>query len=183
MPDELRYTKEDMLQLSGSLLNRPILSLRSGEMVGTTISAIINPNNLKIEGFFCSDADNRKRKPVLLYQDIRDIIVQGIVVNDHDVLADPSELPRLGSVLGAKFEILGKTVITTRKEKIGKVADFATEVETMYIQKIYVSQSVLKNLTGGNLSIDRNQIVEITDKRIVIQDLGGRVPARASALA
>lgn len=172
-----------MLQLSASLLNRPILSLRTGGVVGMTLRPIINPNNLKLEGFFCSDANDRKRTPVLLYQDIRDLIVPGIVVNDQDVLVDVEELVRLKTVLSTNFELMGKKVITTGKQKIGRVVDFATEVETMYIQKIYVSQSILKNFTGGNLSVDRNQIVEITDKHIVIHDLAGRMPARAGVPA
>ncbi len=164
-------------------MNRPILSLRTGGVVGTTLRPIINPNNLKIEGFYCSDAEDRKRTPVLLYQDIRDLIIQGIVVNDHDVLADAGELVRLRSILNINFELLGKKVVTTSKQKIGKVIDFATEVETMYVQKIYISQPLLKNLAGGNLIVDRNQIAEITDKYIVIHDLAGRVPARAGVPA
>ncbi len=43
--------------------------------------------------------------------------------------------------------------------------DYATEVETMYIQKLYVGQSLLKSFAGGSLSVDRSQIVEITNRR------------------
>ena len=66
---------------------------------------------------------------------------------------------------------------------MGKVSDFATEVETMYVQKLYVSQPLHKSLVGGSLSVDRSQIVEITSKRIVIQDLMATAPASASATA
>jgi sporulation protein YlmC with PRC-barrel domain len=171
-----------MLQLSGSLLQRPVLSLRTGGVVATTTSPIINPDNLKLEGFYCTDAFEKKTL-VLLYQDIRDQIPQGLVVNDHDVLADPGELVRLKKTMDLHFELQGKLVVTTSHHKLGKVVDFATEVETMYIQKIYISQSVFKNFTGGNLGIDRSQIVEITDKKIIVHDLSQKVPARASAVA
>jgi hypothetical protein len=53
----------------------------------------------------------------------------------------------------------------------------------MYIQKIYVSQSLLKSFTGGSLSIDRSQIHEITPKRVVINDLMQTAPAGAPAAA
>ncbi|HEX8763489.1 MAG TPA: PRC-barrel domain-containing protein [Candidatus Saccharimonadales bacterium] len=172
-----------MLQLSGTLLNRPILNLRTGNVAGLTQRPLINPNNLKIEGFYCKDDVDRTRTPVLLYQDIRDVIPQGIVINDYDVLVDPGELVRLKATIDSKFDLIGKKVITADKQKIGKVSDFATEIETMYIQKLYITQSMLKNLTGGNLIIDRNQIVEINDKYIVIQDLQGHIPARAGAPA
>jgi hypothetical protein len=54
----------------------------------------------------------------------------------------------------------------------------------MFVQKIYASQSILKSFTGGSLSIDRNQINEITPKRIIINELtkGSRVPAPAAAV-
>jgi uncharacterized protein YrrD len=170
-----------MLQLSASLIGQPVLSLRAGGAIAYVTDAIINPNNLKVEGFYCQDNDHRTL--VLLYQDIRDIIPQGFIVNDLDVLAEPSELVRLKDLMDLQFQLIGKQVVTTGKEKIGKVNDFATETTTMYVQKVYVSQSIFKNLAGGNLGVDRNQIVEITDHQIIIHDLHGRVPAGASALA
>lgn len=172
-----------MLQLSGSLLNRPVLSLRTGGQVATTISPIINPNNLKIEGFYCQDAFERKKTKVLLSQDIRDILVNGFVIDDHDTLSEPTELIRLKSVMSTRFEIMGKQVVTTSKEKIGKVVDYAAEVNSMYIQKLYVSQSVFKNISGGSLGVDRTQIVEITDKKVIIHDIMPGVPAGASVPA
>ncbi len=171
-----------MLQLSNTLLNKSVLSLRTGAPIATIIGPIINPDNLKIEGFYCQDRFD-KSTLVLLYQDIRDILPQGYVVNDHDVLVAPDELIRLKKVMDMDFSLLGKPVITLSKDKVGKVSDFATETESMLIQKIYVSQSVFKSLTGGSLSIDRGQINEITPRRIIINDLLGNVPAAATAPA
>jgi hypothetical protein len=171
-----------MLKLSSDLIaNKSVLSLRIGSPIATITGPIINPNNLKIEGFYCQDRFNRKEL-VLLYQDIRDMLPQGYVVNDHDVLVEPEELIRLKTVLELNFELIGKPVETVSKEKIGKISDYATETETMFIQKLYASQSVLKSLTGGTLSIDRTQVNEITPKRIIINDLLKGTPAAASAV-
>lgn len=84
-----------MLQLSQTLIGRPVMSLRTGTAVATTISAIFNPNNLKIEGFYVQDSFDSKKKLILLCQDIREIIPQGIVINDHEVLGESDELVRL----------------------------------------------------------------------------------------
>jgi sporulation protein YlmC with PRC-barrel domain len=154
------------------------MSLRTGQQVATAHEPIINPNNLKIEGFYCSDRFS-KEELILLYQDIRDIIPQGLVVDDHDVLSSPDDLVRLKDIINIGFTLIGKPVVTVSKERVGKVTDFATEVETMYIQKLYVSQNLLKSLSGGNLGIDRNQINEITDRKIVINDLLKGAPAAA----
>ena len=171
-----------MLQLSSSLLNKSVMSLRTGGEIASISAPIINPDNLKIEGFYCEDRYDKKQL-VLLFQDIREILPQGYVVNDHEVLVEPEELIRLKDVIALDFELIGKQVATVSKQKVGKVSDYATETETMMIQKVYVAQSVFKSFSGGSLSVDRNQIQEITPRRIIISDLLGRAPAAAAASA
>jgi len=146
------------------------MSLRTSGPIATILQPIINPNNLKIEGFYCEDRFD-KSTLILLTQDIRDTLPQGYVVNDHEVLAQPEELIRLQKIISINFQLPGKHVVTVDKQKVGKVTDFATETSTFYIQKIYVGQSILKSLSAGQLSIDRNQIVEITNKKIIIQEI------------
>lgn len=167
-----------MLRLSESILNQPVMSLRTGQQVAMARQPIINPNNLKIEGFYCNDRFT-KDELVLLYQDIRDIIPQGFVIDDHDVLTPADELVRLKDIMQLNFTLIGKPVVTVNKERVGKVSDFATEMETMYVQKIYVSQSLLKSFSGGNLGVDRSQINEITDRKIIINELLKGTPATA----
>jgi len=171
-----------MLKLSEALLGRPVMSLRSGRAVATTRGLVLNPNNLKIEGFYCEDHFD-KNELILLYQDIRDVIPQGLVVNDHDVLAKPEDLVRLQKLIKLDYQLLGKPVVTTSKKRLGKVVDFATEIETMYVQKIYVTQGLIKGLTGGNLGIERNQINEITDSKIIVNDPLDSGTVRAGAVA
>ena len=158
------------------------MSLRTGQAIASVSAAIFNPNNLKIEGFYCQDRFD-KRELILLYQDIREVLPMGYVVNDHEVLVEPDELVRLKTVLELNYELIGKPVQTLSKHKVGKVSDFATETETMYVQKLYVSQSIFKSLTGGSLSIDRTQINEITPKRIIINELAKTAPAPMPAAA
>lgn len=171
-----------MLKLSDSLTNVPVLSLQTGTPVATAVEPIINPNNLKVEGFYCNERASKKQM-VLLCQDIRDMLDQGFVVNSHEVLADPADLVRLRNILELDFQLLGKPVYTISKDKIGKVGDYATDVSSMYVQKLYVAQSVLKSFTTGSLSVDRSQINEITNRRIIINDILKGTPASATAAA
>lgn len=159
-----------MLQLSDSLLNKQVMSLRTGGPIATVMQAIINPNNLKVEGFYCEDRFDKSHL-VLLTQDIRDTVPQGYAVNDHEVLARPEELIRLQKTMEIDFQLIGKRVVTINKQKVGKVTDFATETNTFYIQKLYVGQSIFKSISTGKLSIDRSQIVETTKTKIVIQEI------------
>jgi sporulation protein YlmC with PRC-barrel domain len=159
-----------MLLLSNALLNKPVMSLRTGGQIATALAPVINPNNLKIEGFYCEDRFT-KEVLVLVSSEIRDIIDQGFVVNDHDALAAEDEIVRLKDIFDLRFELLGKPVVTTSREKVGKVNDFAADNQTLYIQKLYVGQSLLKSLSTGQLSVDRNNIIEITNRKIVINEI------------
>ncbi len=172
-----------MMQLSEVFINRPIMSLRTGTQVATAVAPIVNPKNLKIEAFYCQDSLNRKKQLIMVDQDIRDLIPQGFVINDHDVLVEPQELVRLKEVMQLNFQLIGKPVQTVSGQRLGKITDFATDINSMFIQKLYISQSVFKNLTGGNLGIDRTQIVEITPRKIVVNDLVQNMPANARAIA
>ena len=158
-----------MLKLNESFKSVPILSLRIGGPIAMSIGPIINPNNLFIEGW--QVVDNRSgEKLILLSKDVRDIIPQGIVVDDHEVLTRPGELVRLKNTLKLKFDLVGLRVTSESKRNYGKVTDFAFETTNFFIQKIYSTETILKKLSGGSLSIDRSQILEITTKRIIIED-------------
>ncbi len=179
-----RIIKTTMLKLSGAITNIPVMSLRTGGKIATATTPIINPHNLKVEGWYCSDAFS-KETLILLAQDVRDFVPQGLAVNDHEVLSRPDELLRLQDVLKLKFKLLGKLVVTNHKRRIGKVADYALETTSFVIQKLYVARPMYRSVTDGQLSIDHSQILEITDKRVIVKEadvkVGAGVPRTAAA--
>lgn len=156
------------------------MSLRTGGLVATAEDVIINPNNLKVEGWYCQDAFTKHRL-VLLSQEVRDIVPQGLAVNDHEDLSEPGELIRLQEIMTLKFELLGKPVYTDSKRKLGKVSDYAVDMKSLFVQKLYISQPVYRSLAGGQLSIDRTQIVEITNKQIIVRDVEIKVTSPLGA--
>lgn len=175
-----------MLKLSQHIINLPVMSLRTSGKVATATSPIINPNNLQIEGWYCSDVFN-KSQMILLKQDVRDFVPQGIAIDDHEVLAEPGDLIRLKEILELNFELIGKQVVTNHRRKLGKVTDYALDTLTMKIQKVYVSRPIYKSLTDGQLSIDRSQILEITPSKVVVRDVDIKaespVPAAIPAIS
>lgn len=158
-----------MLTLGQQLLGKKIMSLRISRPIGIVTEVIVNPNNLKIEGWHATDLGDKKHV-ILLSQDVRDIIPQGFVVNDHEALTQSGELIRLKEILSYNFNLIDKTVVSDYKRRLGKVADYAFDKDTFIIQKLHVSQSILKSFTGGALMIDRSQIIEITNKRITVRE-------------
>jgi len=163
------YYNRLMFRLSENLRVMPVVSLRTGGRIAATEELIINPHNLKVEGWYCKDAYS-KETLILVVADVREIMPQGIAVDDHSALVEPGELIRLKEVLDIQFSVLGKGVVTESGQRLGKVSEFALDSDSFFVAKLYVAQPIYKNIAGGQLVIDRDQIVEITDKKITVKD-------------
>lgn len=171
-----------MLKLYESIIGTRVLSLRAGGSVAELIAPIVNPNNLYIEGWFVKD--NRSQSQLILVSsDIREVLPQGIVINDYEVLVEPSELIRLREIMEIDFQPVGLRVVSESGKKYGKITDYAYEASNSFIQKLYAAQSLVKNFSGGTLSIDRSQIVEVTNQKIVIEDPSERSTVQAPSPA
>jgi hypothetical protein len=156
-----------MLMLSKSLVNQPVISLRSGGQIAVATGPVINPHNLKIMGWWCKASAGRQL--VLLAEDVRDIMPSGLAVNDEDDLSAPEDLVRHSDILNARFELIEKTV-KTKRHKLGKVSDYSYN-DGMFVQKLYVARPLHKVFTAEDtLIIDRTQILEVTDHYILVRD-------------
>ena len=146
-----------------------VMSLRSGRPIANLLGPIINPNNLFIEAWYVKDSQSGQQL-ILLSKDIREVMGRGFIVDDHDVLSEESDLIRLKNIIKLEFPLLGLKVTSESKKNYGKVVDYAFETESFIIKKIYSGQPLIRSISGGNLSIDRTQIIEITNRRIIIED-------------
>jgi len=158
------YNRTVMLILASKFTAVPILSLRVGGRIATTVTAIINPNNLHIDGFYCQPG-NQQEQLILLDMHIRDLAHKGIIIDDHNVLSEPDDLVRLKEILDINYSLIGKNVLVNKK-KVGKVRDYSFDQASLFIQKIYVQPSLWKTINLSDLIFDRKNIVEVTDKYI-----------------
>ncbi|MBX4201534.1 hypothetical protein KW803_01385 [Candidatus Saccharibacteria bacterium] len=167
-----------MLKLSSTLLNQPVMSLRTGSQIGLAQTPIINPHNLKIMGWWCSGPGGQRQ--ILLSEDVRESLTDGLAVNDEDDLSDPADLVRHKEILEVNFDLLDKQV-RTKRQKLGKVSDYSYN-DGMFIQKLYVARPLHKVFTSEDtLIIDRQQILEVTDRFILVRDTD--IKATADELA
>jgi hypothetical protein len=167
-----------MLKLSSSLLSRPVVSLRTGGQIALAEKPIINPHNLKILGWWCSVPGQSKL--VLLSEEVRDSMPNGLAVNDEEALSDPKDLVRFTEILDIDFNLIDK-LVRTKRQKLGKVSDFSYN-DGMFVQKLYVIRPIHKVFTSDDtLIIDREQIIEVTDKFILVRDT--EISATADELA
>lgn len=165
-----------MLMLSTQLQKVPIMSLQSGGSLGIAAEEIIDPRKLKIVAYRISGP--RIQEPSVLHtSDIREVGPLGFIVDSTDeIMVLDDTLVRLNEVIAFQFQLSGKQVIDDRKKKLGKVVEYAIESESFLIQKLHVSQNILKNIKSSNLIIHRSQIIEITDKAIIVRSATVEAP-------
>lgn len=162
------YTKTVMLMMSKGLFNKPILSLHAEGQIGIALRPIINPHNLKIIGWWCSSPTTPKQL-VLLTESVREMMPNGLAVDNDSALSSPEDLVRHREILDIQFVLLDK-LVRTKRHKLGKVSDYTYD-ESMFVQKIYVARSLVKIFSPEDtLIIDRNQIQEVTDNYILVDD-------------
>ncbi len=169
-----------MLKLSSSLFNQPVMSLGSGGQIAVAQTPIINPHNLKIIGWWCSGPAGKKL--VLLNEDIRGGMPRGLAVNDESALSEISDLVRYKDILNVNFELLNK-LVRTKRQKLGKVSDYSYN-DGLFVQKLYVARPLRKVfISEDTLIIDRQQILEVTDRFILVNDTEARVMSEEMAPA
>ena len=157
-----------MLRMSGSLYNIPVVSLRLGQSIAIAKQPIINPHNLQIIGWWCKDSASNDIK-ILLNEDVRENMGQGLAINDEGALSAPEDLVRHKDILDSNFTLIDK-LVKTKRQKIGKIEDFSYN-DGMFVQKLYVARSLIKVFSKEDtVIIDRTQIVEITDTYILVRD-------------
>ena len=143
------------------------MSLRTGTQVAIAIEPVINPHNLKILGWWCAAPGGQRL--VLLSEDVRESMPSGLAINNEDALSDPADLVRHKEILEINFELMEK-LVRTKRQKLGKVSDFSYN-EGLFVQKLYVARPLRKVFTSDDtLLIDREQILEVTDKYILVRD-------------
>ena len=156
-----------MLLLGSSFSKMPLLSLRIGSMVGSVVGHLINPHSLKIDALWVK-IGGFKEPRLLLYRDIREVSPKGVVIDDMDVVILPEDALRLKPIIDLAFEILDKRVLSS-SIPLGKVADYALDRDSFYIQKLYVTPTVWKKLQSSRLTIDRSQVIEVSQNYIKVK--------------
>lgn len=171
-----------MLVLNTQLENITVMSLQSGTSLGSALAPIIDPRKLQVVAYFVG-GPRIQQTSVLHTSDIRELGPLGFIVDSADSIMELDEdLVRLQEVISLKFELIGKSVVDDTKTKLGKVIEYTLESDDFLIQKLHLSQSILKNIKSTSLLIHRSQIIEITDREIIVRSATARQPTGLSQI-
>jgi uncharacterized protein YrrD len=158
-----------MFVLSHRLVGVPLLSLQTGGQIAETGQPIIDPRQLHIVAFYCEGPTLDSHPAVLHTEDIREASDIGIIIDDSDKLMAPDGLVRLQEVINFAFQLPGLPVVTEHGQKLGTVGDYAVDTVSFLIHKIHVKRPLLRSLSTAELVIDRTQIIEVTNKHIIVK--------------
>jgi len=168
-----------MFVLSEQLKNLEVISLRETRLVARLGAPIINPDDLEIKAFFCL-AKNFQEQRIVLANDIAKINRVSLIINSEEDVSMLSEVVRAKELVRQNFQLKLLPVYSESGVSLGKVEDYTIDLGSFKVQKIYVKQSLFKNLLLRRLIIDRAQIVEVTPRKIIVRDGSAKALARVT---
>lgn len=166
-----------MIYSASSLVGKSVISIRLSSSIGQIEGILIDPNRLSVAGLWVKT--NTQPQPLLLInEDVRQLTSQRAIIDDHNQLTEPTDLPKLEPILNANYVIPGKKIVADNR-KIGVAVDFHFNNESYLVSHIVSRPAGLRKLRLSQETFERRQIKEIDDRQIVV-DTGPQAQKVAS---
>ena len=168
-----------MLVVGSKLVGAPVMSVHVGGEIARAKMAIIEPENLKVVAYELTGALLRGiPEKILRTEDVREFGRLGLIIDSRDELVAREDVVRIDEILKLNFSLVGLKVVTKKGKKLGKVSDYLVETGDFSVQKIIVQRPTMKSLLDPELTIDRVEIVEVDDYKIVVKDEEAKLKAK-----
>jgi len=151
------------------IIGMSVMSLQTGKRLATIGEPIVDPNDLSIVAFYVNGPLLDYSPAVLFTNDIREVGGLGVIVDSAENIMNPSGLVRLEQVIGYGFKLSGIRVIDDHKHKLGTVENYGFNSDTSMIEQLYLKPNLSKRLLTASLTINRSQIIEIDNQKIVVK--------------
>ncbi len=152
------------------LIGTSVLSVQASGPIGRIISSIIDPDNLQIIAFRLEGPGVDRRPNILDTRSIREYSKYGMVIDTADELMADGEVVRISEVLGLNFNLIGLKVETKKGSNLGKVIDFTLTPDDFVTQQLIVKRPAIKSFIDPELTIPRQEIIEVTDYKIIVKN-------------
>lgn len=168
-----------MLINGSALSGMPVLSLHMGGPVAKVAMPVIDPNTLKIIALLV-EGQVRGLGDILDVNDVRELANIGIIIDSTDVLSQAGDVVKIDEVRKLNFNLVGLKVETKKGTRLGRVTDYTVESKSMMIQQIIVRRPLIKAIVDPELVINRKEIVEITDYKVIVRSEEEKLRERAT---
>jgi sporulation protein YlmC with PRC-barrel domain len=172
-----------MYALRSALIDCPVISLQTGQVVAWLKRPVLDIATLEVVALACRVPDSRQPR-LIIAGDVRQYASDCVVIGSEDDLTHPDDIVRSNTSLKSYYSPLGKKVVSETGRKVGLVEDYVINLDTNRLQKLHVRKSVLHSWLGINLLlIDRTQITDVTPHRIVVREptMSASLPADSQA--
>lgn len=169
-----------MLIYHNRLIGVPVLSVQSGGPIGSVSDLIIDPDNLQAIAFRLTGPLIDPSADLLSTLSIREYSSYGFIIDSVDELVSAGDVVKIQDVLSLNFNILTLKVETRKGSKLGQITDYTINSDTFEIQQIIVKRPLVKRLIDPELTISRQEIVEVTDYKIIVKDEEKTLKSRAA---
>jgi len=171
-----------MLVVGSRLLGYPVLSLHVGGEIARTVEPVIDPEGLKIIGYVLDGPLIRGEVGEILdISSVREFAPTGMIVDSIDEFVNRLDVVRIDKVMGLNFRLVGLKVVTEDGENLGKISDYTLDTKSFAIYQLIVRRPTLKSLIDPELTINRSQIVEVDDYKVVVKNEKEKVSMKVAA--
>lgn len=164
-----------MLLSSHHFHGAPLMSLQTGTRLGTIDEAIIDPRQLRVLAYYVDGPNLDEHPSIIRIEDIREIGEVGFIIDSSDDITAPSDIIRLQEVIELNFALPGLRVVDEHKHGLGRVLDYNMDSQTFDVAQLRVRPPLIRMIGVSELLIHRDQIVKITNDRIVVKSTATRV--------
>lgn len=159
-----------MLISVDDIIGADILSLHMASPIGKVRDLIINPNNLNVIALV-ADRFRRSTEIVLPVSAVREFAKIGLIIDSEDEFVGAGDVVKIAEIIKLEFQLRSLNVRTNSGKKLGYVKDFLLSTDDFSIERLIVHRPVLFSLTDAEFYISRSQIVKVTNKNLIVEDL------------
>lgn len=161
-----------MLINNSRIINCPVLSLHVGGPIARTVNPIIDPDNLQIIAFTVNgpETGNGEIGDILDTRSIREFSHLGMVIDSADEFVNQSDVIKFDKIISLNFHLINLKVETKKGSKLGHISGYTLDPDTFTIQQLIVKRPAIKSFLDPELIIDRSEITEINDDKVIIKD-------------
>ena len=145
------------------------MSLQTGEEIAYSENLLINPDTLHIAALELGGESLDEYPSFLRIEDIRELSSIGFIIDSSDECIGLEDVIAVKELYENGFQPVDKQVVDETGKKLGKVYDTVFNTDTFRIEQLCVNRPLLMSFGDTELLIRRTQIVDVTDKQIVVR--------------
>lgn len=157
-----------MKKFATDLIGSDILAYEERVRIGKVEEIIIDPLSGNLLGL---SSIIRNKKVVIPINEIRSFGPSFILTNGIDSISGPEEVIRIKEALSFGAKIINEKVETESSQKLGRATNYTIDINSLRLDKIYVTVGTGLKFLSSDLIIPNKNIVEIQKKKIIVTDL------------